>query len=48
MKISKIYLLIIGVIFATSACELNEDPKIPNSDDLFSTIDGAQTVLNGC
>ncbi len=48
MKISKIYLLIFGVIFATSACELNEDPKIPNSNDLFSTIDGAQTVLNGC
>ena len=48
MKKVKIFLTIsfaFGLLF--SACELTEDPKFLASDNLFSDVVGANTVLNG-
>lgn len=33
---------------AFSSCTLDEHPSFPNSETLFSTEDGTNTVLNGC
>ncbi|TDN96633.1 RagB/SusD family nutrient uptake outer membrane protein [Sunxiuqinia elliptica] len=48
MKKTKIFLTIsfaFGLLF--TACELTEDPKFLASDNLFSDVVGANTVLNG-
>lgn len=38
--------LLVGALLG--ACSLEEDPAFPSSDVLFSDVEGAQTVLNGC
>lgn len=49
MKIKNniIYILaftLLGIV----GCEMEEEPKFPSAENLFSSIEGANTVLNGC
>jgi hypothetical protein len=47
IKIKNIFLfLLLGTFLG--ACTLDEDPTFPSSELLFSDVEGAQTVLNGC
>lgn len=48
MKYSILKYLLFSVLLGAAGCDMEESPKFPNSDDLFSTVDGANTVLNGC
>ncbi|MBI9065351.1 MAG: RagB/SusD family nutrient uptake outer membrane protein [Marinilabiliaceae bacterium] len=49
MKIkNKIIYILAFVLVGVVGCEMQEEPKFPTADNLFSTTEGANTVLNGC
>ncbi|WP_430809547.1 MULTISPECIES: RagB/SusD family nutrient uptake outer membrane protein [unclassified Carboxylicivirga] len=46
----RLYKIILSCFLATMmvSCTLDEDPKFPSGQNLYQTIDGSNTVLNGC
>jgi tetratricopeptide (TPR) repeat protein len=48
MKRNYIIYTLLALLFAWNACTMEEEPKFPSADNLFSSVEGANTVLNGC
>ncbi|PWD97817.1 RagB/SusD family nutrient uptake outer membrane protein [Marinilabilia rubra] len=42
------YFLLVFALGLFSSCEMDEDPKFPSADNLYSNVEGANNVLNSC
>jgi len=48
MKRNYIIYTFLALLVTFNACNMEEEPKFPAADNLFSSTEGANTVLNGC
>lgn len=48
MKLFKYITLSIALAFIGFSCTLEEKPLFPSADNLYSSVEGSHTVLNGC
>ncbi len=48
MKRNYIIYTLLSFLMTWNACTMEEEPKFPAADNLFSSVEGANTVLNGC